>query len=157
MSVFELRAGRHLVVVRVPEDSVTGAFEPYLQQLEDAVDATNATPSQVTPAAENVVNAAGSIPSADLEVVAAAANFAIGSSQTWYEFGQGGGFDTLQMEQSIFRLQGWWNLLKRFVMYDVAGCLYGAVVAFAEGRLGEMMADCVGYGLAWSAGQLQQQ
>jgi hypothetical protein len=139
---------RIAVVSRMPvfEDSATGAFDTHLQALQDGVGSTSATPAEVTPVAEGTVNAASGIPLPDLEIVAGAANLAIGSSQTWYSVGQGGGLDTLRQEPMSVLRQGWLVIFTAIVVADVGGCVSGIRHGWSDlgHRLpGVLLADCM--------------
>ena len=86
MSVLSLNLAEPLPTPQeVEEDTVTGEYRPYLDQLQAAVDATDGSPSAVTSAANSVVaNAATNVSSdPDLEVVAGAAAVAISSAEGW--------------------------------------------------------------------------
>jgi hypothetical protein len=109
-----------------PDDGepVTGAYEPYLAQIEAAV-SNNSTPSSIATAINSVLSSAQGIPDPDLQLVYAAASLALESTYFWYDYemsggwsgggGGGGGEEPIMMEMQAYSMFGaamqksWWT------------------------------------------------
>lgn len=121
------------------EDTVTGAFEGYLDQISVAVDQSDGTPSNVTALVNSIViqAAAAGIPAPDLEVVVAAAEVATSSAEGWTATQQAGGFPGCQPTgpclvepENAFRAIG---VVAVLAASDVLGGALAAVVAHQTG------------------------
>jgi hypothetical protein len=145
------------------EGYVTGAFEPYVNALEGAVNSTNGAPDQVNVAVNGVVEAAvaAGIPEADLNVVAATAGLAYESSSYWYstsggangdsgdvycndEFNCGDGNNEVYMTSVFKTKRGIWGKLLGVVAVDLVGCIAQEVKDYRSGNVSEhdMYVNC---------------
>jgi len=94
MSVFGAPAGTMpSASMLAMDDSVTGAFEPYVAAIESGVQSTDGSPSAVSSVVSGVLSGAAGIPTADLELVAGVGSVAIASSEEWSAVQGSGGFE----------------------------------------------------------------
>lgn len=123
----------------IQEDTVTGAFAPYLDQINNAVGSTDGSPNAVGQAVDQIVYTAANagLSDPDLEVVVGAAAVAASSSSGWQATQQSGGFPSCSpFETCYVYLESAYRalpILGLLVGADVIGGATCAVVAHQTG------------------------
>ena len=108
-------------------EPVTGAFEPYVAEIQAAVD-WGYSPADIANTVNSVLSRAAGIPYPDLEVVYSSASLALESSYYWYDYESGGGFAGEQpLVMSLFSGSSFMKSWKGGAVADAIGC--GAGVA----------------------------
>ena len=113
------------------DDSVTGAYEQFIPQMENALGSAT-SPEQVAAAADHVLSQASSLPEPDFEVLAAVASLESSSAWYWYEYGvagtDGGTQPMLVSASAEFSWLG-------FAKADLEGAIAGVGLARAVGAV----------------------
>lgn len=119
-----------------PEDGepVTGAYQPYVAQIEAAVE-YGGTPASIASAVDAVLASAAGIPDPDLQVVYASASLALESTYYWYDYevnygwggggGGGGGGDHQIQAMSLFGAGAFQKSWGRGAAVDAISCGIG--------------------------------
>jgi uncharacterized protein YaiE (UPF0345 family) len=186
LSIFSMpgaRATHHSVVEAVEDTVIDGSFETYLEDLVDAVDATDGSVYAVSQAAEGVLYAAAGqgLLDGDLTVIAGAVDLVISSAQDWnsYDWPSSGVppdeclYQIIPEEgceewlQSIFgsfpRRWDWFDTIHNAILVDDVACVTAGIATwkalplvtkFTSAGVEAALAACVIWGLGSSAAYL---
>jgi hypothetical protein len=111
-------------------DTVTGAYEQFLPQLESAL-ASASSPDQVTAATDEVLRQASSLPAPDFEALAAFAALESSTAWYWYDYGVAEGVGGQAMSLFVPVTFSWLSFAKA----DFEGAVAGVAIARAVGAI----------------------